>query len=428
MEKITTPGTATTVRQVRTGVMPDCTKEEFNRRLTGLRRQMELNGIDGLLLTQESNVRYATGWYEVCWSIQAYFWMAFIPRDPALPPALIVCSGGYPQTQGSWVETLVTWEFPKGFYTGKIGSTVVDAVVNWIGDLGLDQAHIATEMGAHFRMGMSVEMFDTLRRSLPDTHWSDCGEIVWPLRSIKSEEEIRRLRESARITCLGIKAGFEALYDGTTEREIANLMSATMHSNGGSEIRSLILNAGPERALWADSTPRREMKIRTGSLIQFDGGCTYDGYFTDIKRFASIGRPTLNQGKFYDLARASQEAAIETVGPGVPYSDVYEASQQVLRNAGYTSFVESCQQAGMSAIGHNVGLDIHEMPGISSTTGEILQPNQVICVEPYFFHDGGFPISEVKNKYGLEDMVLVTNEGNEILSPDSILSRDIWIA
>ena len=81
-----------TVQQVRTGVLPDCTREEFDRRLRRLREEMDRAGVDGLLLTQESNVRYATGWYEVCWTIQGYFWMAFIPRDPALPPALIVCS------------------------------------------------------------------------------------------------------------------------------------------------------------------------------------------------------------------------------------------------------------------------------------------------------------------------------------------------
>jgi len=417
-----------TVQQVRTGVLPDCTREEFDRRLRRLREEMDRAGVDGLLLTQETNVRYATGWYEVCWAIQGYFWMAFIPRDESLPPALIVCSGGYPQTQGSWVETLVTWDFPVGFYMGDLGGAVVESVVAWLKDLGLSESHIATEMGAHFRMGMSVEMFDRLRTALPGARWSDCGEIVWPVRGIKSDEEVRRLRESVRITCLGIRAGFEAIRDGTSEREIASIMSAEMHARGGSEIRSLILYAGPDRALWADSTPRREVIIRPGSLIQFDGGCTYDGYYTDIKRFASLGQPTADQGRYYDLARASQEAAIDTVAPGVPYSAVYEASQQVLRDAGYGEFVDSCQRAGMSAIGHNVGLDIHEMPGISGRTDDLLQPNQVICIEPFFFHDGRFPISEVKNKYGLEDMVLVTDSGHEVLSPDSMLSRDIWVA
>ena len=286
--------------QVRTGVLADCTREEFDRRLRRLREEMARTGVDGLLLTQESNVRYATGWYEVCWVIQAYFWMAFIPRDENLPPMLIIPSGGHNQTQASWIETLAVWEFPIGFYTGNVGGATVDAVVALVKDLGLSEAHIATETGAHFRMGMSVEMFDSLRDALPGARWSDCGKVIWPVRSVKSDEEVRRLRESVRITCLGIQAGFEAISDGVSEREVASIMSQEMHARGGSEIRSLILYAGPDRALWSDSIPRREMIIRPGSLIQFDGGGTYEGYYTDIKRFASLGQPTADQQRYYD--------------------------------------------------------------------------------------------------------------------------------
>ena len=400
------------MRQVNTGVLPDCTREEFDRRLRRLREEMARTDVDGLLLTQESNVRYATGWYEVCWVIQAYFWFAFIPRDENLPPVLIIPSGGHNQTQASWIETLAVWEFPVGFYTGHVGGATIDTVVGLLKDLGLGESHIATEMGAHFRMGMSVEMFDRLRAELPDARWSDCGDVIWPVRSIKSDEVIRRLRESVRISCLGIKAGFEAIRDGISEREVASIMSQEMHAQGGSEIKSLILYAGPDRSLWADSIPRR----------------TYEGYYTDIKRFAALGQPTADQQRYYDLARASQQAAIDAVAPGVPYSEVYDASQRVLRDAGYGDFVDWCVSAGRSAIGHNVGLDIHEMPGISSSTDEVLQPNQVISIEPYFYHHGLFPISKVKDKYGLEDMVLVTDTGHEVLSPDSMLSRDIWVA
>ena len=132
MTELKDVATETPLKQAHTGVFPDCTREEFDRRLKRLREEMDVMGVDGLLLTQQSNVRYATGWYEVCWDIQAYFWMAFIPRDETLPPALVICSGGYPQTQGSWIETLVTWDFPVGFYTGNIGGAVVESVVDWL--------------------------------------------------------------------------------------------------------------------------------------------------------------------------------------------------------------------------------------------------------------------------------------------------------
>ena len=58
---------------------------------------------------------------------------------------------------------------------------------------------------------------------------------------------------------------------------------------GATSVGFLSLYAGPDRALWADSIPRREMAMRPGALLQFDGGCTYDGYFCDFKRMASLG-------------------------------------------------------------------------------------------------------------------------------------------
>lgn len=416
------------IRQKRTGFFADCSREDFETRIRRLREEMGQAGVDGLLLTQETNVRYATGFYEVGWIVPAFFYMTFIPRDEELPLAIFCPEGDQIQTQASWIETVIRWDFPVGFYTGKVGEGLVEAAVGWIEKLGLTQVRVATELSAHFRLGLSIECFDSLRTALPDVRWVDCGDIMWAVRSIKSEEEIHRLRESARISCLGVRAGFEAIHDGVSEREIANVMAATMCELGGSEIRFLSLYAGPDRALWADSIPRREMIIRPGSLVQFDGGCTYDGYFSDFKRFACLGEPTADQRRFFEIAKASEQAAIAAVAPGVTYGAVYEASQQVLRDVGFGDFVEWCQEMCWSSVGHNIGLDIHEMPGISINNEIVLQPNMVICVEPFVYHEGKYPLWEVPNKYGCEDTVLVTEDGHEVITPDSIISRDIWVA
>lgn len=354
--------------------------------------------------------------------------MAFIPRRESLPLAIFCPEGDQIQTEASWIETVIRWDFPAGFYTGKVGDALIEATLGWLKKLGLVQARIATEIGAHFRLGMSIECFDGIRKALPEVEWSDCGEIMWAVRCIKSEEELRRLREACRISCLGIRTGFEAIKDGASEREIANCISAATHACGGGEIRFLSLYAGQERALWADSIPRREMKICAGSLIQFDGGCTYDGYFADFKRFACLGEPTAEQRRCFAIAKASEQAAIDKVAPGVTCGEVYEASQQVIREAGYPDFVDWCQKVGWSSIGHNIGLDIHEMPGISIDSETLLQPNMVLAIEPFFYHNGGYPLWEVTNKYGLEDDVLVTPTGHESLTPDSLIDRDIWIA
>ncbi|MBM3802712.1 MAG: aminopeptidase P family protein [Acidimicrobiia bacterium] len=414
--------------QKRTGFFADCSREEFDRRIRRLREEMGCRGIDGLLLTQQTNVRYASAFYEVGWIVPAYFYMVFVPRKESLPLAIFCPEGDQIQTEASSIETVIRWDFPAGFYTGKVEDALIEATVAWFKKLDLERACMASEIGAHFRLGLSVECFDGIRKALPEVEWSDCGSIMWAVRCIKSEEEVRRLREACRISCLGIRAGFEAIRDGASERDIANCMSATMHASGGGEIRFLSFYAGQERALWADSIPRRDMIIRPGSLLQFDGGCTYEGYFADFKRFACLGEPTPEQRCCFEIAKASEQAAIDKVAPGITCGEVYEASQQAIRDAGYPAFVEWCQKIGWSSIGHNLGLDIHEMPGISINSQTPLQPNMVLAIEPFFYHKGGYPLWEVTNKYGLEDDVLVTATGHEVLTPDALIDRDIWIA
>lgn len=411
-----------------TSLFSDFPADEYVRRVARLREEMDRGGVDALLLTQQENVRYVSGLYEVGWIVPAYFFTVLLPRDENRPAALFVPEGNQIQSQQSWVETVVRWDYPIGFYTGAVGAHLVESLTRWLQTQGLHRGRIATELGAHFRMGLSIECFDDLRRALPEVEWCDCGSVVWPVRGIKSAEEIRRIREACRISCAGVRAGFEAMHAGTSEREIANVMAGRMHAEGSSDIRFLSLYAGPDRALWADSVPRRDMIMRPGSLVQFDGGCTYDGYFCDFKRMASIGPPTAEQRKYYDLARSSHEAALAVIEPGVPASDVYYASQRVFEEAGLGDFCAWCKEMGWSSIGHSVGLEIHEMPGVSINNHRPLQAHMVLAIEPFVWHGGCFPYWDCSGKYGLEDVVWVTETGHEVLTAESMISHDLWIA
>jgi Xaa-Pro aminopeptidase len=87
--------------QKQTGLFADCSRQEFERRVRRLREEMERAGVDGLLLTQETNVRYASAFYEVGWIVPAYFYMLFIPRSENLPLAIFCPEGDQIQTQAS---------------------------------------------------------------------------------------------------------------------------------------------------------------------------------------------------------------------------------------------------------------------------------------------------------------------------------------
>jgi Xaa-Pro aminopeptidase len=210
-----------------------------------------------------------------------------------------------------------------------------------------------------------------------------------------------------------------------TEKEVVDVMTSAMCAAGASEQRFNAVYAGP-RAMWADGMPT-DYVIRPGDLVQFDGGCVYEGYWCDFKRMAAVGEPRPDQRRFYQLARQGLDAATAAVRPGVPFKAPLQAAFAVNDAAGFGAFTKWCLDSGWSAIGHNLGLDLHEQPGLSATNTALFQENMVICVEPFVTLDGVYPFWEATEKFGLEDVVLVVADGAEVLTSEELITHDLWV-
>jgi Xaa-Pro aminopeptidase len=137
-------------------------------------------------------------------------------------------------------------------------------------------------------------------------------------------------------------------------------------------------------------------------LVVIDFGVKISGYCCDVTRTFSPIKWDKRSREIYRVVLAAQRAAIETVAPGVKASSVDAAAREVIERAGHGKHFGH-------GTGHGVGLEVHELPVISHRSGDILQPGMVFTVEPgiYLEDFGGVRI---------EDMVLVTESGREILS------------
>jgi Xaa-Pro aminopeptidase len=122
-----------------------------------------------------------------------------------------------------------------------------------------------------------------------------------------------------------------------------------------------------------------------------------------MTRTVFVGHADDEARTFYGAVREAQQAALEAVRPGAPVSDIDSAARNILKKAGLGRFFTH-------STGHGVGLEIHELPRIAGEQQETLQPGMVITIEP-----GAY----VPRKWGvrIEDMVVVTDTGCEVLTP-----------
>jgi Xaa-Pro aminopeptidase len=150
-------------------------------------------------------------------------------------------------------------------------------------------------------------------------------------------------------------------------------------------------------------------KLPRRGFVTLDFGVMLDGYCSDMTRTVHLGRAMDGVRDVYDFVLEAQAAAVAAVAPGVTAGDVDEAARSVLRRAGLDKYFSH-------STGHGVGLEIHEGPRIAAKQTQVLEQGMVITIEPGVYMPGKFGLR-------IEDMVLVTAKGGEVLTP----SLKAWI-
>jgi len=143
--------------------------------------------------------------------------------------------------------------------------------------------------------------------------------------------------------------------------------------------------------------------IPAGGFIILDYGVILAGYCSDMTRTVHTGPVSKVHRRMYESVRKAQLASIEAVRPGVDAGEVDRAGRDVLKKAGYDAYFTH-------STGHGVGIEVHESPRLAKGQTQKLAPGMVITIEPgiYIPDEGGVRI---------EDMVLVTELGHEVLTP-----------
>lgn len=348
---------------------------DYAGRIRAVKDALKRGGrLDGILITHEANVRYLCG---------------FPGQDLSL---LITRRGNYCITDSRYIQE--AREICGRHYTVTLARSstfeAIGAVARKarIGSLGFEGMRLP------YGIARRLKAYCGGARVWPT------ADIVENIRAVKEPAEVAAIRRSIGLARQVFERTARSLKPGMTEKAVADSIEIAFLRKAARPSFPAIVASGAH-ASKPHARPRVH-RIRKDGFVMVDMGCNLDGYCSDMTRMLVLGRVDGRFRRIYHIVQAAQELAIAQIKPGVQIAAIDRAARSHIEEHGYGAHFAH-------ALGHGVGLEIHEHPNVSARNHGTLQAGMVITIEPAIYIPG----------YGgvrIEDMVLVTPKGCEILT------------
>lgn len=345
-----------------------------DRRMNLVQAVLQSRNLDALLVWSLENIRYLCG---------------FTGSDGAL---IATPSGGYFLCDSRyWSQAEEEVKGCKIIHYKK----KIEAIASFLTDF--DCKHVGFESPS-----LSYSSYRSLREKIADSvELIPIEEETKSLRLFKDRDEVALMKRAIDISTKAFRHVLGRIREGTLENELALEMECFMRRHGAETTSFDIIIASGRRSALPHGRAHTK-PIERGDFILVDFGCRFQGYHSDETCTAVLGEPTLEQKRIHHVVKEAHDRAIEAVRPGIPLCEIDRVARECIQRAGYGDYFGH-------ALGHGVGLAVHEEPVVNGENQHVIEEGMVFTIEP------GIYLPELGG-VRLEDMILVTPQGAELLT------------
>lgn len=367
------------------------TAAERGGRLAKARRLMAEQKLDAMLLTGGTSLVYFSN---IRWGISERLFAMVVPAkgEPFyVCPAFEEDRAREQIARGPLAASpdVRTWEEDASPYALLAGG---------LRDRGIATGRVGIEETVRFVFSHG------LAAAAPTLSIESATPVTAGCRGVKDAHEVELMRLASKVTLRAYEAAYRSLREGMTQNDFGDLVR-TAHARLGFDGEASV-QVGEYSALPHGSiTPQ---VIREGTILLIDGGCTVEGYQSDISRTFVLGKATDRMNQVFEIERRAQDAALAAARPGVECQAVDAAARKVIVDAGFGPDYKFFTHR----VGHGLGLDGHEWPYLVRGNTLKMLPGMTFSDEPGIYIRGQFGVR-------IEDDMVITENGAELFTPQS---------
>ncbi|KWX70781.1 M24 family metallopeptidase [Paenibacillus jilunlii] len=347
-----------------------------NKRVSKLRKVLQEQGLDAILITSGINRRYLSGF---------------------------TGSSGYVLVTGD--DSYLLTDFR---YMTQAAEQVTGLKVVQHGPKFIDTVRELLQ-GANVRIGfeqddVTFSAYSAYAAALQPAELVPVSKAVENLRAFKDEGELAVMQRAADLADATFSHILNVIKPGMTERDVDLEMEFYMRTHGATSSSFDTIVASGERSAMPHGVASSKV-IQNNEFVTFDFGALLDGYCSDVTRTIALGSPDPKLKEIYDIVLEAQLHTLANIKPGMTGRECDALARDIITRYGYGEYF------GHST-GHGLGMEVHENPRLSKLADEIMEPGMVVTVEPGIYLPG---LGGVR----IEDDIIITESGMKLLTHSS---------